>query len=150
MKHRWLRSAVAALLAAVLGATASAGSLTEQRIAYESYAGAPVEEFTWLLHYYSFYYLGRVENQYEVAIWTTPFDAYILKVSRPCETLPFVGTVKLSATSKTVTRRVDYLLVPSDGGGPPTRCYIQEIRPVDVPRLSQDPKVKRPSANGSS
>jgi hypothetical protein len=148
MKHRWLKSSVAAVLAAALGAVASAASLAEERAAYESCAGAPVEEFTWLRHFYSFHYLGRVENQYEVAIWTTPYDAYLLKVSRPCETLPFVGTIRLSSTSKTVTRRVDYLIVAGDGGGPPSQCYIQEIRPLDIQRLGKDPQVKHPVANG--
>ena len=150
MMHRRLNSFMGALLAAALCASASAAPpLAEQRATYESYAGTPVEEFTWLRHYYSWYYLGRIENQYELAIWTTPFDAYLLKVSRPCETLPFVGAIKLSSTSKTVTRNVDFLLVRGDGG-PPWKCYIQEIRPLDTHRLGQDPKVKPPVANGDT
>lgn len=150
MMHRRLNRFMGVLLAAALSASASAAPpLAEQRASYESYAGAPVQEFTWLRRYYSWYYLGRVESQYELALWTTPFDAYLLKVSRPCETLPFVGGIKLSSTSRTVTRDVDYLVV-SGNGGPPERCYIREIRPLDTHRLSQDPKVKPPVANGDT
>ena len=53
---------------------------------YEAYAGAPVKQFTWIGHYDSWEPIGT--NQ--LVVWTTPFQAYLIKVAPPCDNLQFV------------------------------------------------------------
>lgn len=122
----WLIPAVAAL-------TACSGiPLKErqdaQRSRYESYAGAPVDSFTWLGRYDSWQSIGTNE----VVVWTTPFQAYLIKVAPPCDNLQFANRIGLTSTASTVSARLDFVKVGR------WRCPIQEIRPVNYQRMRQD------------
>jgi Family of unknown function (DUF6491) len=101
----------------------------EQRARYEAYAGPPIEKFTWLGRYDSWQSIGT--NQ--LVVWTTPFQAYLIKVAPPCENLQFANRIGLTSTANTVSARFDFVKV-----GRQWRCPIQEIRPVDYQRMRQD------------
>jgi len=143
---------MALVTAALLGACSSVP--VEQREAaaraqFQSYAGKPVDQFTWLGHYTSWQYLGQDPPDkpgglglYEIAIWTTPWDAYLLKIGHPCVDLPFAQGIGLTDTARTVSSHFDFILVRAMGGRRdlPWRCPIQEIRPVDYRRMRHDLK----------
>jgi len=109
-----------------------------ERQRYHSYAGPPVEQFTWLGRYYSWSPLGNDE----LVVFTTPFDAYLLRVLPPCVDLPFANVIGLTDTARTVSSRFDFVLVHSPGMGRGFaglfRCPIAEIRPIDYQRLRRD------------
>src|SRR5262249_16591886 len=79
-----------------------------QRAEYEAYAGAPVDQFTWLLgHYDSWQPIGTNE----LVVWTTPFQAYLIKVAPPCENLQFADRIGLTSAGNTVSARFDFVKV---------------------------------------
>ena len=123
----WLLSATA-LLTACSGIPLKQRQ-DEQRARYEAYAGPPIEKFTWLGRYDSWQSIGT--NQ--LVVWTTPFQAYLIKVAPPCENLQFANRIGLTSTANTVSARFDFVKV-----GHQWRCPIQEIRPVDYQRMRQD------------
>ncbi len=98
-------------------------------VRYEDYAGAPVNQFTWIGQYNGWTPIGTNE----LVVWTTPFQAYLLKVAPPCDNLQFVNRIGLTSTANTVYARFDSVKV--DHGW---RCPIQEIRPIDYRRMQQD------------
>jgi hypothetical protein len=100
-----------------------------QRARYEAYAGAPVQQFTWIGQYNGWEPIGTNK----LVVWTTPFQAYLIKVAPPCDNLEFVNRIGLTSTSNTVYARFDSVKV--DHGW---RCPIQEIRPIDYRRMQQD------------
>lgn len=100
-----------------------------RRARYEAYAGAPVEQFTWIGQYNGW---EPIETN-KLVVWTTPFQAYLIKVAPPCDNLEFVNRIGLTSTSNTVYARFDSVKV--DHGW---RCPIQEIRPIDYRRMQQD------------
>jgi Family of unknown function (DUF6491) len=122
----WLLPAVAAL------AACSGIPLRErqdaQRARYESYAGPPIENFTWLGHFDSWQPIGTNE----VVVWTTPNQAYLIKVAPPCDNLEFANRIGLTSTANTVASRFDFVKVGR------WRCPIQEMRPLDYLRMRQD------------
>ena len=126
----WLMPAVA-LLAACSGIPLKERQDAE-RARYEAYAGAPVDQFTWLGHYDSWQPIGT----HELVVWTTPFQAYLIKVAPPCENLEFVNRIGLTSTASTVSARFDFVTLGRDHDH--WRCPIQEIRPVDYQRMRQD------------
>ena len=94
------------------------GATREQ---FMQYAGPPVDSFTWLGRYEGWKPLG---NQ-QVVLWTSVNDAYLLTVTAPCVGLDFENGIRLTSTTRTVTRGVDGLLVQGQ------KCFITQIRPVD-------------------
>jgi len=139
MKHfRW--SVVSALLSATILLSACTDFEQRQdavRERYHSYAGPPIEEFTWLGRYYSWAPLGNDE----LVVFTTPFDAYLIKVLPPCIDLPFAGVIGLTSTGRTVTSRFDFVLVRDRAETGIDRhfpCHISEIRKVDYQRMFHD------------
>jgi Family of unknown function (DUF6491) len=101
----------------------------ETRARYEAYAGPPIQQFTWIGHYDSWSAVGTNE----LVVWTTPFQAYLIKVAPPCDNLEFVNRIGLTSTANTVYARFDFVKV-----GHNWRCPIQEIRPIDYKRMRQD------------
>lgn len=99
-----------------------------QRSRYEAYAAAPIDKFTWLGRYDSWQAIGTNE----LVVWTTPFQAYLIKVAPPCDNLEFVNHIGLTSTANTVSARFDFVKVGR------WRCPIQEIRPIDYQRMRQD------------
>ena len=123
----WLLSATA-LLTACSGIPLKQRQ-DAQRARYEAYAGPPIEQFTWLGRYDSWQSIGTNE----LVVWTTPFQAYLIKVAPPCDNLEFANRIGLTSTANTVSARFDFVKV-----GRQWRCPIQEIRPVDYQRMRED------------
>ena len=122
---RWLWVACALMLVACSSVSQRAVKDQEERDRYVSYAGAPIEQFTYLGRFDSWNALSRSE----LVVFTTINDAYLLKVWQPCIGLPFATRIGVTSTSGTVNRGLDSVLV--DG----QRCPIEEIRPVDYRRM---------------
>jgi hypothetical protein len=100
-----------------------------ERARIESYAGQPVDHFTWLGRYDGWKPLGKEE----ALVWTSPDKAYLIKVAPPCEDLRFASHIGLTSTLHTVySRGLDYVKVRG------WRCPITQIRPVDYGRLQAD------------
>jgi hypothetical protein len=133
----WLLPAVALL-------TACSGTPLKQRqgaqlARYESYAGAPIDQFTWLGHYYDWQSLGN--NQ--LVVWTSINQAYLIKVAPPCEDLNFVQRIGLTSTASTVSAHLDFVTVHR------WRCPIEQIRPVDYLRMKQDMRKETEQAQAA-
>jgi len=92
---------------------------------YLDFAGAPIDEFTYLGRYDGWRSLGK--NVF--AVQTGMSDAYLITVQGPCSELPFANTIALTSTGNTVRRGLDSVRV----GG--VSCTIREIRPVDYAGL---------------
>jgi hypothetical protein len=157
MTHRWFQGTAGMLVGAtalLVGCSSVPIDQREaaQRARFESYASKPVEQFTWLGRYYSWQYLGKTSEQnagktvdsYEIVLWTTPFEAYLMKVMPPCEDLPFALAIGLTSTVRTVSSHFDFVLVHHAGEERhlPWRCPIREIRPVDYRRMQHDLKMQ--------
>jgi len=146
---RALAPAVAVL--ALLGACASsapqhanapAPTAQQQALArYRAYAGPPIDRFTWLGHFYSWEQLSRDE----LVVFTTPNDAYLLKVWSSCDLRFVFNAIGVTSTGGTVTARLDSVTIDS---GPTGRmvCPIDEIRQVDYRRMSADMRAQRQQA----
>lgn len=104
----------------------------ELRARYDSYAGAPIQQFTWLGHYDSWEPIGTNE----LVVRTTLNQAYLIRVAPPCENLEFTNRIELTSTANTVYAHLDFVKVGIGSGG--WRCPIQEIRPVDYLKMRQD------------
>ena len=113
-------------------AAANAGTQAQQQALarYTAYAGPPIESFTWLGHFYSWEPLSKDQ----LVVFTTPSDAYLLKIWPPCDLRFVFNTLGLTTTASTVYARMDSVVVHSDPTGP-LRCPIDEIRKVDYQRL---------------
>jgi uncharacterized protein DUF6491 len=114
---------------------------------YSAYAGPPIPSFWWPGRFDSWEALGKDH----VAVFTTPFDAYLLKVQPPCDMRFLFNTLALTTTSSTVYAHLDAVLINSAGTGPGRwQCPIDEIRKVDYRRMSADRKAARaPGAAGA-
>jgi|SRR5579863_4671625 len=99
---------------------------------FEKYAGPPIEQFTWLGHYWSWQYLA----QYKLVVWTTPNNAYLITVLSPCEDLPWVQHIGLTSTQSMVSSRFDFVLVRH------WKCQIKQIQPVDYVRMRQEMRAE--------
>jgi Family of unknown function (DUF6491) len=105
---------------------------------YRAYAGPPIDRFTWLGHFYSWQQLGRDE----LVVFTTPSDAYLVKVWSSCDLRFVFNTIGVTSTGGTVSAHLDSVTIDS---GPTGRmvCPIDEIRRVDYRRMSADLRAKR-------
>jgi hypothetical protein len=118
-------------------------SAQQQALArYQAYAGPPLQYFTWFGHYDSWEALGKDR----LVIYTTPSDAYLLKIWPPCDLRFVINRIGISSTSSSVYTRFDSVLVSSGPGSPPLRCPIDEIRKVDVPRMRADARAQKAGA----
>ncbi len=139
MCYRELKFAALAALSALLAACAGIPlheSEQEVRDRYNSYAGEPIDHFTWLSHFDSWQPIGR----YELVVFTGPSDAYLLKVAPPCENLQFANRVGVTSTAGQVSNRFDSVIVGRWPGWR-DRCQIQEIRKVDYRRMRADMRL---------
>jgi hypothetical protein len=112
---------------------------------YTTYAGPSLSQFTWLGQFYSWEALSKDQ----LAVWTTPNEAYLLKVWPSCD-LRFSGLgIGISSTAKTIYSGLDSVVVRS--GGRPLTCPIDSIRKIDVQRmraeLHQPPPNPTPPEN---
>ena len=118
-------------------ATAASGTPAEQQALarYLAYAGPPIDQFTWFGHFYSWEALGRDR----LVVFTTPFDAYLLKVWPPCDLRFIINAIGITSTADTVYAHTDSITVNSAETGPGRwRCPIDEIRKVDYQRMRAD------------
>jgi hypothetical protein len=144
--RRALVRLLATLIAAALLAACSGGGIPKhegqekQRDRYASYAGPPIDSFTWLGRYDGWESIG--DNQ--LVLFTTPFDAYLLTVRPPCNDLNFANAIGLTSTGSTVSARLDSVTVKN------MRCPIAEIRKVDYQRMQADRRAEAEKAKAGA
>jgi hypothetical protein len=119
--------------AATAGADSTGKPATTQERAlerYSSYAGPPVQSFTWLGHFDSWEPLG----QDHLLVYTRANEAYLLKVSGGCDLRSGINTVGITSSNSAVYAGLDSIVVKNSLQGS-WQCRIDEIRPVDVHRM---------------
>ncbi len=132
----------AVLLTATLAGLAGCSDQPQKRretelARFEAYAGAPVDKITWIGRYDHWTPLSRTQ----LIVWTTPWDAYLVRVADPCADLPYVNGISFrTSTDYTLRVRFDSLLVKG------WVCPLQEIRPVDYRRMQADDARARGTA----
>ena len=133
------RKALPALCAFGLAACASTGGgmrAADREAAslarYEAAAGEAVDSFRYF-RLDGFTVLGDSE----LAVWTSPRQAWLLTVDDPCPGLRWALNVGLSARFGRVYTRSDTIMVERD------TCRIRTIRPVDVAALRDSEKAAR-------
>jgi Family of unknown function (DUF6491) len=99
-----------------------------RREQYLHYAGPPVDSFTYLRDYYAWTPIGN----YQLVLWTTINDAYLITVMPPCVGLDFARGIHLTQTANTVTRGVDKILFQDQ------ICFISQLRPVDYLAMKRE------------
>jgi hypothetical protein len=119
-----------------VAAGSSAAPTTQERALarYSAYAGPPLPSFTWLGHFYSWEALG----QDRLVVYTTPGEAYLLRVAPPCDLRFVIYRVGLTSTASTVHTGLDSVVVDNAAAGAPWQCPIEEIRQVDVRRMQAE------------
>ncbi len=126
-------SLVLLLCAACAGGIPLHPGQQQLRDRYAAYAGPPIPSFTWLGRYDGWEALGKDE----LVIFTTPNDAYMLKIWPPCDMRFVINSIELSSTASTVTAHLDSVITNSPSTGR-WRCPIDEIRRVDYRRMRAD------------
>jgi len=116
----------ALLLAACAGRGGPDESMARRYDFVQRFAGPPVDSF-------HFWDMKRFEvlGDYDLVVWTTLDDAYLIRVERPCTGLVFTKAVGLSSTQRRVHQRFDTVNFDRQ------RCGIEEIRTVDGRALRQ-------------
>jgi hypothetical protein len=146
MRRAGPRLVASSLLAVMVLAGCSSGGIPKHedeaqvRERFAAYAGEPIDRMTWMGQYYSWEPIG--ENQ--LVVFTTPSDAYLLKVSGPCTDLKFVTSIGLTSTGSAVYSRLDSVKVRH------WRCPIAEIRKVDYKRMRADMRAEAEKATPAS
>jgi Family of unknown function (DUF6491) len=100
----------------------------ERREQYLHYASAPVESFTYLRDYYAWTPIGN----FQLVLWTTINDAYLITVLPPCVGLDFATGIRLTKTANTVTRGVDKIEFQDQ------TCFISQLRPIDYEAMKRE------------
>jgi hypothetical protein len=142
MRHLTSRVAALAALSALSALLAACGGIplhesdSEVRDRFNAYAGEPIDHLTWLGRFDSWQPVGR----YELVVFTSPSEAYLLKVAPPCQNLQFANRIGVTSTGGSVSSRFDSVLVGQWPGGH-DRCQIEEIRKVDYRRMSADMRL---------
>jgi len=114
--------------------TAAPATAQERALArYSAWAGRPVKSFTWLGRFDSWEPLGKEH----LLVYTRPNEAYLLKVSGPCDVRFATGPIGITSTNYTVYAGLDSITVNSGPGGR-WQCPIDEIRPLDVRGMKAD------------
>jgi len=139
--------AIGATLLALLGGCAAAPQRSEPQTPsrYDAYAGPPIDQFTWLGHFFSWEALGRDR----AVVFTTPSDAYLLKVWPTCDLRWVINTIAVTATGGTVSAHVDAIKIDSAPTGPMT-CPIEEIRRIDYQRMRADLRAQKHAQPGAA
>jgi hypothetical protein len=149
MRHK-LHPATMASVLALLAGCASGTPLHESdqqiRARYAAYEGPPISQFTWLGHFYNWEALGKDE----LVVFTTPSDAYYLKVWPNCDLrFAFNGrgdqSISVTSTAGTVSAGLDSITEDSAALGR-MACPISEIRKVDYRRMRADMRQRAQAA----
>lgn len=113
---------------------------------YLAYAGAPIDSFTWLGHFYSWEPLGKDT----LVVFTVPDEAYLLKVWPPCDLRFVINAIGITSTASTVYAHTDSITINSAGTGPGQwRCPIDEIRRIDYKRMRADQRAQAQQAKSA-
>jgi hypothetical protein len=147
MRHTCSALAVATTLAVLAGCAsgpppAPTNAELRARARYFTYEGPPISQFTWLGHFYTWEPLG----QDQLVVFTTPWDAYFLKVWSNCD-LRFAlnhrgdEDIGVTSTSGTVSSGLDSIIENSPAVGH-QRCPITEIRKIDYRRMMADQRAQ--------
>jgi len=150
MRDKLAKLAVAVGFVLLAGCASSTHQSDEERRAqYAAYAGPPIQQFTWLGHFDSWEPLG----QSDLVVFTSPSDAYLLKVWPPCDLrFAFDGrggeTIGVTWTGGTVSARLDSVIEHSPAVGRAV-CPISEIRKVDYRRMLADERRQAKAKQGS-
>ena len=86
-------------------ASAPAGTPAQQQALarYTAYAGPPIPSFTWLGRFDSWEALAKDQ----LVVFTSPSEAYLLKVWPPCDLRFVMSSIGLTSTSSTVYAHTD-------------------------------------------
>jgi hypothetical protein len=106
---------------------------------YLPYAGAPVDSF----HFFrldSWAVVGR----YQLVIWVTPFEAYLVTVQSPCEQLAWTNRLAVTSTVNTISKFESIVLRDHE------RCPVTEIRPIDLKAQKAARAAARAAAQGAT
>jgi hypothetical protein len=128
-----------AIVSALAAATLLAGcaSLKKSQLDYREYTGEPVKSF-----YMSNFDGWAPVSKDELVVWAGINKAYLLKVTGYCPDLQFANAIAVTSTANTVDK-FEKVIVGKD------RCFIQEIRPVDVKQMKADRKLMREQQKAS-
>jgi hypothetical protein len=151
MRDKLTKLLIAAGFALLAGCASGAHqSDQERRVQYAAYAGPPIQQFTWLGRFDSWEPLGQTD----LVVFTTPSDAYLLKVWPPCD-LRFVfnghgaETIGVTSTGSTVSAGLDSIIERSSTVGGHTVCPISEIRKIDYRRMLAEERRQAQAKRGS-
>src|SRR5690242_81159 len=127
-----------AMFSALAAASLLAGCASQKsQLDYHEYAGEPVKSF-----YMSNFDGWAPVSKDEVVVWSGINKAYLIKVSGYCPDLQFANAIAVTSTASTVDK-FEKVIVGHD------RCFIQEIRPVDVKQMKADRKLMREQQKAS-
>ncbi len=121
---------VGSLAVAAVTSLAGCASMKSQ-LDYHEYTGEPVKSF-----YMTSFDGWTSVSKDEVVVWSDINKAYLLKVAGYCPDLQFANTIAVTSTANTVDK-FEKVIVGRD------RCFIQEIRPVDLKQMKADRKILR-------
>jgi len=119
------------MIAAAATMLAGCASMKKSQLDYHEYTGEPVKSF----------YMNNLDgwapvSKDEIVVWSGLNKAYMIKVSGYCPDLQFANAIAVTSTASTVDK-FEKVIVGRD------RCFIQEIRPVDVKQMKADRKILR-------
>ena len=119
------------MIAAAATMLAGCASMKKSQLDYHEYTGEPVKSF----------YMNNLDgwapvSKDEIVVWSGLNKAYLIKVTGYCPDLQFANAIAVTSTASTVDK-FEKVIVGRD------RCFIQEIRPVDVKQMKADRKILR-------
>jgi hypothetical protein len=132
-----------ALVTALIAITMLAGcastlkKLQGPKLDYHEYTGEPVKSF-----YMSNFDGWTPVSKDEVVVWSGINKAYLLKLTGYCPDLQFANAIAVTSTASTVDK-FEKVIVGRD------KCFINEIRPVDVKQMKADRKLMREQMKAS-
>jgi len=131
MKVSMLAGISAALLMIAGCASAAKALKGDDRLQYTDYAGEPVKSFS----FFNFDGWTAI-NKRQVVVYTGINKAYLLTVSGYCPDLKFASTIGVTSSAGQVDK-FEKVIVGRD------RCFIEEIRPVDIKQMKADRQALR-------
>jgi hypothetical protein len=126
------------MIAAAAAMLAGCASMKKSQLDYHEYTGEPVKSF----------YMNNLDgwapvSKDEIVVWSGLNKAYMIKVSGYCPDLQFANAIAVTSTASTVDK-FEKVIVGRD------RCFIQEIRPIDVKQMKADRKILRDQQKASA
>jgi hypothetical protein len=119
------------LVPTVLAAALFAGCASGPKLDYTDYAGEPVKSF-----YMPSFDGWTAVSKDQLVVWSGLNKAYLLTINGYCPDLEFANAIAVTSTGNTVDR-FEKVIVGRD------KCFIHEIRPLDVKQLKADRKLLR-------